>query len=70
MKWQAYWKAILTLLSTTVGNAVYTWIQSGQPWPTTSAEWWQWGITILGPTGVVTAGPANATGGKHEAPGA
>lgn len=67
MKWQAYWKAILTFLGTTGGNAVVTWIQSGQPWPTTSAQWLQWAVTIFGPLVVVAGGPANKTVGKHEA---
>lgn len=66
MNWQAYWKGILTLGGTTVGNAVVTWATSGQPWPTTGAEWLQWAVTILGPTVTVVAGPSNKTVGKHE----
>jgi hypothetical protein len=66
MNWQAYWKGILTLGGTTVGNAIVTWVASGQPWPTNGAEWLQWAVTILGPTVVVVGGPANASG-KHEA---
>lgn len=67
MKWQAYWKAILTFGGTTVGNAIVTWAVSGQPWPTNGTEWMQWAVTILGPTAVVTGGPANVpAAGKHE----
>lgn len=66
MNWQGYWKAILAFLGTTVGNAVVTWVESGQPWPTNGAQWLQWAVTILGPTVFVSAGPANKTVGKHE----
>lgn len=59
MKWQGYWKGILTFVGSFVTNAIVTWSVGGQPWPTTSAEWLQWLVTILGTTGVVIGGPAN-----------
>lgn len=68
MQWQAYWKAILAFFSTVLVPGVVMWIQSGQPWPHDAAGWTLWAVTVLGTTGTVAAGPANAKAGKHEAP--
>jgi hypothetical protein len=66
MKWQAYWKGILSFVSTVIGPGVVMWAQSGQPWPTNPAGWVLWAVTVFGTTGAVVAGPSNKTVGKHE----
>jgi hypothetical protein len=66
MKWQAYWKAILSFGSTVVLPGVVMWIQTGQPWPTSASGWALWAVTVFGTTGAVAGGPANKTAGKHE----
>lgn len=67
MNWQAYWKAILSFVSTVALPAIVLWVESGQPWPTTASGWVLWAVTVFGSTTVVAAGPANKKPGKHEA---
>lgn len=59
-----YWKAVLAFFGSGVGNAVVTWVASGQPWPTNNTEWLQWLVTILGTTGLVAVGPSNKVAAK------
>ena len=68
MKWQEYWKGILSFVSTTLFPALTMWIATGQPWPHDAAGWILWGVTVFGTTGVVVGGPQNKTVGKHERP--